>query len=70
MKRIRMPAIREINGDSEMPTKVDIARTIGHSPRWTVSSPSYPNRRGDARPDIVNRGVSISLGWIPATTWQ
>ena len=38
MIRIRMPAIREIKGDSEMPAtiKVDNGITIGQSPGWMV----------------------------------
>jgi hypothetical protein len=34
MIRIRMPAISEIKGDSEMPTTDVKARNIGQSPRW------------------------------------
>ena len=37
MTKISMPAIREINGDNEIPTKVVNARTIAQSPRWTAS---------------------------------
>jgi hypothetical protein len=35
--RIRIPAIREIKGDNEIPkAKDDNAITIGESPRWRV----------------------------------
>ena len=37
MTKISMPAIREINGESEMPTKEVNARIIGQSPRRTAS---------------------------------
>jgi hypothetical protein len=38
MIRIKMPAIREIKGDSEMPAMivVDNGIAIGQSPRWMV----------------------------------
>jgi|HubBroStandDraft_2_1064218.scaffolds.fasta_scaffold1105853_1 hypothetical protein len=36
MIRIRMPAISEIKGDSEMPTTDVKARNIGQSPSWLV----------------------------------
>jgi|HubBroStandDraft_4_1064222.scaffolds.fasta_scaffold276335_2 hypothetical protein len=37
MIRMRIPAIRAIKGDNEMPkAKDDSAITIGESPRWRV----------------------------------
>jgi len=55
MIRIRIPAIREIKGDIEMPAKNDKAVCIGQSPRWTVlTSHSRGASRKQGR-DILHR---------------
>ncbi len=54
MIRIRMPAIREIKGDNEMPAvKADNGITIGQSPRWMVYSSYVPSFR------LVTTGVQV-----------
>jgi hypothetical protein len=60
MIRIRMPAIREIKGDSEMPAMIEVDNgiAIGQSPRWMVycsHNRGIPRKRGQ---DIVNGYVS------------
>jgi hypothetical protein len=58
MIRMRIPAIREIKGDNEMPATRDNAIAIGQSPEWMVwcfSSEGYleSKARMDSRIDII-----------------